>query len=169
MSKLSPFLYWPMQVFIMTMLCAWGMTSATETSRKQSNKTWDELEKGMAKEVGISFKSWKIDGKNTMFVINSRKVLTVNRQCGDVIPQRNTSFGCMALRELHYVSMQDLDENDLLGGKNPGSVLCKKSAKGTVVFGKDHFGNLNSFCVFPDSSMVSNDTLYYYGTRNAQP
>ena len=43
-----------------------------------------------------------------MFVINSRKVLTVNRQCGDVI--LNVIFlRLYALRELHYVSMQDLD------------------------------------------------------------
>ena len=107
-------------------------------------------------------------GKSYRFVVNSKKVLTVISQCGDFIPQRNTAFGCMALRELHYVSMNDLEDNDLLGGKNPGSILCKKSVKGTVVFGQDYFGNMNSFCLFTDGSMISNDTLFYYGTRNAQ-
>ena len=44
MSKLSPFCIGPCRFSYGDTVCL-GQTSATEASRKQSNKTWDELEK----------------------------------------------------------------------------------------------------------------------------
>ncbi len=67
---------------------------------------------------------------------------------------------CQALDALKKVSMKKINSDDLLGGKNPGAVICHKIDKARVVILKDLDGNENSFCLFEDKSMVSSSTLY---------
>ena len=73
---------------------------------------------------------------------------------------------CDALKNSTNISFLRLDKNALLGGKNPGSVLCKEILKMDVVFMKDLSGNENSFCLFKDKSMISASSLSYLAGQN---
>ena len=73
---------------------------------------------------------------------------------------------CDALKKTNKVSFNSLGKNALLGGKNPGSVLCKESLKMDIVFMKDLAGNENSFCLFKDKSMISASSLAYMAREN---
>lgn len=73
---------------------------------------------------------------------------------------------CMAKDVLKKVTMKKFEKNDLLGGKNPGAVLCHKIKSASVVFLYDLQGNQNSFCRFKDGSMVSSSTMVIYAEAN---
>ncbi len=45
------------------------------------------------------------------------------------------------------------------GGKNPGSVLCRKILKGEVILGQDLEGNTDSLCRFKDGSFTACSSL----------
>ena len=47
----------------------------------------------------------------------------------------------------------------LLGGKNPGSIVCSKLLNGIVVIGYHHTKE-QSFCLFKDKSLVSTNSLW---------
>jgi hypothetical protein len=73
---------------------------------------------------------------------------------------------CDALKKSNKVSFKTLEKNALLGGKNPGSVLCKENLKMDIVFMKDLAGNENSFCLFKDKSMISASSLAFMAREN---
>jgi putative hemolysin len=113
---------------------------------------------------GKTYKTWKIGNDYRIFISNSKKLLTISRSCGDNLA---TARNCMASSALMRVNLDILNPHNLRGGKNPGSVLCKLSVGGTVVFGKDIYkGHVTSFCQFKDGSMVSSDSLYHYAKVN---
>ncbi len=77
-----------------------------------------------------------------------------------------TQSSCDALKKTKKVSFKQLDKNALLGGKNPGSVLCKEVLKMDIVFMRDISGNENSFCLFKDKSMLSASSLAVTASEN---
>jgi putative hemolysin len=66
---------------------------------------------------------------------------------------------CSAAQALKELKFPELPSGALVGGKNPGSLICKEGLKSSVVILKDSDGNENSFCEFKDGSLVSNSTL----------
>ncbi len=150
-------------IIIFCLIYAFNIFAQAEITKSRS-----EMDKEIESLVSKSFKAYLINGKYYMFLINKNKILTVTSNCGDDISENNHKIACKALRALGVVSFSDLSDLDLAGGKNPGSVLCKKSVKGVVHFAKDHNGNSSTVCELSDGSMVSSDTLYYYGMVNAQ-
>lgn len=44
--------------------------------------------------------------------------------------------------------------NDLIGGKNPGAVICTKYYKGEIFILKDSNNKENAFCKFIDGSLL---------------
>jgi sigma54-dependent transcription regulator len=69
----------------------------------------------------------------------------VNKNCSDL--------KCMALKASKH-NLTPVKSQDLLGGKNPRAVQCKKQLKGEVVIALDRNGNQQSLCHFSDDSYL---------------
>lgn len=46
-----------------------------------------------------------------------------------------------------------------IGGKNPGAIICNKLLELRIIYLKSLQGNENSFCIFPDNSFISTNSL----------
>lgn len=101
---------------------------------------------------------WKHGSDFYSFSQNAEKKWLISSNCEEK--------DCMAKDVLRKISMKSLKQGDLLGGKNPGAVLCHKIKKADVIFLSDLQGNQNSFCKFNDGSIVSNSTLVIYAEKN---
>jgi|GEM_PF-6096105 len=136
-----------------------------ETTKKESlaEKKYQQY---LENELPKKYLSFQVQGKNHRFLSIKDRFITITSSCGEAFLNNQTQIKCLALQALNKVSLDQISEDDLLGGKNPGSVLCKKSLKATVVFGLDLQGNTTSFCAFTDGTMVSSDTLSFYGEKN---
>ncbi len=85
----------------------------------------------------------------------------------DPISHTLISKGCPAKKELcqAFKVLRDskkrvtLKEKDLVGGKNPGAVICKKLVDGEILILRDSSKNENAFCKFRDGSLVSASAL----------
>lgn len=73
---------------------------------------------------------------------------------------------CEALKILKTISFKNLSSEKFWGGKNPGAVLCHEIKTAQVVFLRDLSGNDNSFCRFPDKSMISSGSLEMKAREN---
>jgi len=73
---------------------------------------------------------------------------------------------CLALRLTKDITFKNLRKDSLLGGKNPGAVLCKEVLKMKIVYLKDMSGNENTFCLFNDNSMISSSSIAYLANLN---
>lgn len=69
----------------------------------------------------------------------------VNRSCSDL--------NCLAL-QASQKKLRRVKSRDLLGGKNPRAVRCKKQLMGRVVIALDRNGNQQSLCKFSDNSYL---------------
>jgi len=108
----------------------------------------------------ISIKSWKIAGEHVLFVQFKKKPLLISKGC------ESESNNCLASKAIREVRFDNLKSGDLIGGKNPGSVLCHKIDKAKIIFGVDTKNRMNSFCQFDDGSLVSSDSLLSYSKLN---
>ena len=115
----------------------------------------------------IEYKTYYLNDKPIRFIKNKSKIITISINCGEDY-SKEFKGKCLAIAALYKVNNKDIKITDLKGGKNPGSVLCKKSVHGRVVFLKDPYRNTSTFCQFQDGSYLSNDTLSSYGYRNAK-
>jgi hypothetical protein len=98
-----------------------------------------------------------LQGKFT-FVTDEANKLTVSSDC----LKEDGSLKCDATSGLKNLSWKKRKKGD----ENPGSALCQKQLKGTVVVGKDAAGDESSFCRFPDGSMVDSGSLIYRARKN---
>lgn len=92
------------------------------------------------------------------FVTELSGKLTVSADC----LKPDGSLQCEATKGLKDLSWKKSKK----GEENPGSTLCQKQLKGTVVVGKDNAGDENSFCRFSDGSMVDNGSLIFRARKN---
>ncbi len=70
-----------------------------------------------------------------------------------------SSNNCQALAAVKKNLNLTFTETQLSGGKNPSSLLCSIGHKSEVIILKNANGNENSFCRFPDLSIVSANDL----------
>ncbi|MFP5386476.1 MAG: hypothetical protein ACLGHN_10385 [Bacteriovoracia bacterium] len=70
----------------------------------------------------------------------------VNRSC--------VKKGCEALTKARKFKGKSVPSELLSGGKNPRAVKCKHLLGGKVIIGTDLKGNEQSFCFFPDESIL---------------
>jgi hypothetical protein len=68
---------------------------------------------------------------------------------------------CKALLAFNNRKKINLSEKDIAGGKNPGSVVCKKFYLGKVLILKNSEGLENSFCKFSDNTLISSSDIFY--------
>lgn len=92
------------------------------------------------------------------FVTDEAAKLTVSADC----LKTDGSLQCDATAGLKDLSWKKRKKGD----QNPGSALCQDQLKGTVVVGKDSAGDENSFCRFPDGSMVDGGSLIHRARKN---
>ena len=66
----------------------------------------------------------------------------------------------------HQKGAFGFEKIDRIGGKHPGSALCKKHLKAKVVISKSLNGGTKALCLLEDKSIISLSTLYYYWRNN---
>ncbi|MBI2522560.1 MAG: hypothetical protein HYV97_19225 [Bdellovibrio sp.] len=123
-----------------------------------------KLKEKLRQQVTSNFKTYFFGEKSHIFAVDNRKNILITRRCNTKLETSK----CLAALNLKQVNMNDINDEDLAGGKNPGSVLCQKSLKADIIIGKDQDGNITTFCSFKDGTMVSADTLAAWGNKNAQ-
>jgi hypothetical protein len=101
---------------------------------------------------------WKLGDHFIPMEKNEEKDLLISKSC--------STRPCDAMNILHKVTMKNIDAEKLIGGKNPGAVLCTEKTKGRILYMKDLSGNENTFCFFKDKSMVSTGTLSLHAAKN---
>lgn len=74
---------------------------------------------------------------------------------------------CEALSKTNKINWNDLKDDSLLGGKNPGAVLCKEVLNSDIIFLKDLSGNESTFCLFKDKSVISSSSLSVIANQNS--
>jgi hypothetical protein len=87
------------------------------------------------------------------FLIESETKALISKKCVE------SPDGCEALKAVKTKLKLNFTEAQLAGGKNPSSLLCSIGHKGEVLIFKDAKGNENSFCKFPDLSMIRANDL----------
>lgn len=87
-----------------------------------------------------------------VFSENKEKDFLISAHC------TKEDSACEALEIFNNPPKINFYKGELKGGKNPGSVICKKyNAK--VIIAKDLIDNQQSFCKFKDESMLSTGVL----------
>lgn len=142
---------------------ALAMTASPALAQSKKTLTVEQVQQEVRHIEAVRYVSYFFGDTPHAFVRNSEKGFTVSKHCGENLEGAK----CLAAVKLKQVNMNALTSADLEGGKNPGSVLCRKSLKAKVLFGKDLDGNVSSFCAFEDGTMLSSDTLVYWGKLNA--
>lgn len=112
-----------------------------------------------ALDLDRQYRSWRIDGKLHRFLVVKSEGLVISAKCA-----KQVTKNCKAHEAIKQATMKrSIKGDDLLGGKNPGAVLCAKQFNGRVVYGLDRFENQMTFCLFDDSSLVATSTLLRSG------
>jgi len=101
---------------------------------------------------------WKVDGGYVAIFEDPKTKLIYSASC--------KKYKCKSLIESKKVSWKSLSEDSLLGGKNPGAVLCKESLRKNIVYLKDLQGNESTFCHFEDGSLISSSSLIQIADEN---
>ena len=87
--------------------------------------------------------------KDQSVIVSNENGIMANRDC---IKSKSTCSAYVTARKFAQTKVQS-------SGKNPHSVKCKDILKGEVVIGIVEAGNENSFCLFPDQSVISCSSL----------
>ncbi len=103
---------------------------------------------------------WTIDGQPAPFVYYGAEDLRVSASCQKGPGQ----LACDALRQLRVAAPVEIARRFLDGRQSPGVKVCAKLGYPTLV-GKNAMGSEDSFCRFPDGSMVSTGALERYAMR----
>ena len=96
---------------------------------------------------------YQIRGKWVEFIRDPSQHLTLSSSCRDK--------KCQAFKALSEASLKGLDEK-LVGGAQPGAVVCRQKLHAELQTGKDEDGNETGFCKFKDGSLVGTGTISYY-------
>ena len=110
--------------------------------------------KAIASEPVPSSEVWNIGEINYVFNVQEKNKPQVSILCN------NTLKKCDALLAIEKKKKIKLSESELKGGKNPGSVTCKKYYSGEVLILRNSAGEESSFCKFKDNSLTSTSELY---------
>jgi hypothetical protein len=110
------------------------------------------------------------DGTRTKFMIRGKwvefhndpaKRLTISSDC---VAQTGELL-CDAHAALSKATRAGTDVRQFSYGSNPGTVVCRQMLKGSIVMGSDKAGGQNTFCAFPDGSLLDTGTIAYYSSR----
>lgn len=97
-------------------------------------------------------------GKFFELHFHQEKKLLISSHCSADIKSSN----CQAIKLLKDVNEYRFKKIDNMGGKDPGSALCRKQLKGNVIMAKKVSGGNQALCMLQDKSIISLSSLYYY-------
>lgn len=107
----------------------------------------DKIFKGKLPEI------WSEGNLYYPFMVHPESKALLSKTCAE------STNGCQALRAVKNKLKISFTEAQLSGGKNPSSLVCSIGHKGQVLILVDSKGRENSFCKFPDQSIVSANDL----------
>ena len=93
---------------------------------------------------------WNLQGQQTQILYYSRENVRVNGQCRNPAGQ----LGCAALAQIRGGAPPVVIGRMELNGRPAGAIACQKLGNGFVT-GINQGGNEETFCRFPDGSLVS--------------
>jgi hypothetical protein len=102
---------------------------------------------------------WTIDGQPAPFLYWAGADLRASASC-----QKGQALACDALRQLRVAAPVEIPRRFLDGRQSPGTKVCQKLGH-PILVGKNAMGAEDSFCRFPDGSMVSTGALERYAMR----
>ncbi len=102
---------------------------------------------------------WTIDGQPAPFLYWGAEDLRLSASC-----QKGQALACEAVRQLRVAAPVEIPRRFLDGRQSPGTKVCQKLGH-PILVGKNAMGAEDSFCRFPDGSMVSTGALERYAMR----
>ena len=106
---------------------------------------------------------WMGDTGQVPFIYYPRENIRVSAQCRTASGQ----FTCQAMHFLRQGSPVEIDRRALDGRTSAGVKVCMRMNQ-PIVTVHNATGNEDSFCRFPDGSLVSNGALEQYKMRVSQ-
>ena len=104
----------------------------------------------------------EIEKKPIEIIRDDEQHLTINKSCR--IPSKNT-YNCQAYRALKTATYKPIS-TQRREGQNPGTLICSLYSATHIAIGYDEERNENSYCIFPDGSMIDSGTLFYHALEN---
>lgn len=114
---------------------------------------------GLESEKTVA-EAWTIDGQPAPMIYFDKEDVRVSASCQKAPGQ----LACDALRQLRVAAPVEIPRRFLDGRQSAGVNVCAKLGHPTLV-GKNPMGSEDSFCKFPDGSMVSSGALERYAMR----
>lgn len=102
------------------------------------------------------FQTWNAGPKYYSFLEDPKTKALVSENCIEKLDKKEK---CMAMTAKLQPKKMSFTEQQLKGGKNPTSLLCKLAHQGEVIILKNADGNENSFCLFNDHTLISANDL----------
>lgn len=100
--------------------------------------------------------STSLSAKEHLYRVGEKSYLMVYKD--GVLANRDCfKVECQAFTAARATKKQQLQMS--ISGLNPNSLRCKHLLKGEVIIGFDSAGNEESFCQFPDGSLISCQSL----------
>ena len=99
--------------------------------------------------------SLMVEGKKIGFLQTGDPSITLSANCF----KDEKPLPCRAIQCYRLSKKLSVAELNLSGGRNPGSVKCKKLG-GKVILAQDAAGDERSVCKFKDNSLVDCGALY---------
>lgn len=106
---------------------------------------------------------WNAQGQQTPILFYSRENVRVSAQCRTPAGQ----LQCAALQQLRNGMPVEIPRRELDGRTSAGVKGCMKLGH-TIVTAFNQVGDEESFCRFPDGSLLSTGTLERYGIKPLQ-
>ncbi len=106
---------------------------------------------------------WNAQGQQTPILFYARENVRVSAQCRTPTGQ----LQCAALQQLRNGMPVEIPRRELDGRASAGVKACTKLGF-TIVTAFNQVGDEESFCRFPDGSLLSTGTLERYGVRALQ-
>lgn len=111
------------------------------------------IKTALAAKTCESYYAFTIEGKKKELCLHDAEKVLVSKDC--------ETKKCEALKSFHQKKFKavSMTTKELLGGKNPSTLLCKK-INGKLILGISELKHEEYFCVFPDKSYISTSSLY---------
>jgi len=107
--------------------------------------------------------TWNAQGQMVQILFYSRENVRVNAQCRSATGQ----LGCAAIQQIRNGMPVEIPKRELDGRMSAGVKACIKMHN-QIVEVTNAMGSQDTFCRFPDGSLLSAGTLEQYGMRVLQ-
>ena len=113
----------------------------------------------------LDLETWRFGKVVTTLAKYGKKKLLISKQC--INPKNPLALRSNCKKLLDIISFSNKKIPFEVGGKNPGSVICKKRLNGKVRFAKNLDGEVRTFCEMKKKIIIDNLwILRNYGKHN---